>query len=72
MPDDMTIEILEDGTISVKTTEISEKNHLSADQLLDELENMLGGERKTEQIEHEFWKNRVVARGGKIQKVKTK
>lgn len=41
------IEILEDGVISVKTDDISEVNHTSADDLLSELENCLGGERKT-------------------------
>jgi len=48
MADVMDIEILEDGTISVKTDKISQANHFSADEFLNELEEMLGGERKTE------------------------
>lgn len=43
MADIINIEILEDGTISLKTTEISETNHMSADQLLQDFETLLGG-----------------------------
>lgn len=64
--DMMDVEILEDGTISVKTKEISEKNHVSADALLDMIEELSGGQRKSTPVEHEFWKNRQVLRGGKI------
>ena len=45
MKDIIDIEILEDGMISVKTSEISAKNHVNADQLLDLIEEALGGER---------------------------
>ena len=64
--DKMDFEILEDGTISVKTTDISQANHLSADQLMDSLEEELGKVIKVEKIPHEFWKNRIVQKGGKI------
>jgi hypothetical protein len=46
--DIMDIEILEDGKISIKTSEISAKNHINADQLLEEIEAAMGGERVTE------------------------
>lgn len=39
-------EILEDGTISVKTPGISGTNHVSADQLLKQIAAMAGGEHK--------------------------
>ena len=41
------IEILEDGVISAKTDDISGTNHMSADELLNELEKCLGGKRET-------------------------
>ena len=37
------MEILEDGTITVKTTEISTANHMSADNLIADLEKLIGG-----------------------------
>jgi hypothetical protein len=43
MSDTINIEILEDGTISIKTTAISTANHLSADKLLADLESLMGG-----------------------------
>lgn len=46
MADNIEIEILEDGTFSVKTGTISEKNHYSADEFLDMIEELAGGERK--------------------------
>lgn len=71
MADDIEIEILEDGTISIKTSDISEVNHVSADSLLDEITSALGGQRKTEAREHPFWQNRSVRRiNGKIKVVK--
>lgn len=36
-------EILEDGTISLKTPGISKENHVSADELLDQLAENMGG-----------------------------
>ena len=37
-------EILEDGTISVTTDAVSKQNHHSADELLDQLQDAVGGE----------------------------
>ena len=72
MSTDIIIEILEDGTASIKTTAVADIHHLAADQLLDELEDMLGGGRVTVQNPENpgeaFWKNRKVLRGGKIVK----
>jgi len=62
MPDVMDVEIMDDGVIKVKTSSISEANHVSADELLNEITEAMGGERKTEQREHEFWKTRAVVR----------
>lgn len=36
-------EILEDGTVSIETDAISGKNHYSADQLLKQLAELVGG-----------------------------
>ncbi len=69
--DIINVEILEDGTISVKTTDVSDTNHIAADQLLDELESSMGGKRKQEKIDHPFWKNKRVLKGGKIVKLGT-
>jgi len=41
--DEVRFEILEDGTISTETDQISGQNHQSADQLMDELVEMTGG-----------------------------
>ena len=43
MADDIEIEILEDGQVKFTTSKISGANHASADQLLAELEEILGG-----------------------------
>jgi len=66
--DIMDVEIMEDGVVKIKTKELSEANHVSADELLDAIEDALGGERKTEQLEHDFWKTRAVVRNkaGKV------
>lgn len=46
--DKINIEILDDGTISIKTDEISAEKHLSADEFIRMLNNLAGGEvRKT-------------------------
>ena len=42
--DMITYEILEDGTISVTTDQISGVNHVSADRLLKQLFELVGGE----------------------------
>jgi hypothetical protein len=41
--DIINLEILEDGTITVKTTAISDGNHISADALMASLDDMMGG-----------------------------
>jgi hypothetical protein len=63
------MEILEDGTISIKTSDISEANHISADELLNEIAQLTGGQRSITSREHPFWKNRNVQLHGKIVKV---
>ena len=47
MADTIKIEILEDGTFSVETGSIREKNHYSADEFLEMIEDLAGGERQT-------------------------
>jgi len=42
--DIINLEILEDGMISIKTEGISETNHKSADELLEDLLELIGGE----------------------------
>jgi len=41
--DKINLQILEDGTVTIKTNEISDGNHIAAENLLEELESMLGG-----------------------------
>ena len=43
MSDIINIEILEDGTLKIKTEGISDANHISADSLLTQMETLLGG-----------------------------
>ena len=45
MPDIIEVEILDDGIISIKTEGISGTNHVSADGLLNEIEEAAGGVR---------------------------
>lgn len=47
MVDTINIEVLEDGTISVNTEGISEQQHMSADQFLNDLAELSGGKRTT-------------------------
>lgn len=42
--DQIEIEILADGTIKITTDQISPANHLSADNLLREIERLAGGQ----------------------------
>jgi len=49
MTDTIRWEILEDGTISVMTDGISGTNHKSADELLEGLADMIGGDIVVEQ-----------------------
>lgn len=64
--DNIDIEILEDGTISIKTSEISEANHISADLLLDEIEELAGGQSTKKRREHEFWSRHKIVNRNKI------
>jgi hypothetical protein len=41
--DIMNFEILEDGTITVKTSDISDGNHMSADNLIMNMADLMGG-----------------------------
>jgi len=66
MPDIINFEILRDGTVKFKTSDISQVNHKSADELMAAIDEDLGKCIKTEKIPHEFWKNRIVQKGGKI------
>ena len=50
MADIIDIEILEDGTISVKTSKVSQANHYSAEEFLNELEVLTGSKRKTTKL----------------------
>lgn len=68
--DKIDIEILEDGTLSVSTDGFKTSNHVSADELVDELISEIGGDVRKSQKKHEFWKKRQVLRGGRIVKVK--
>ena len=43
MSDVMNIEILKDGTITVKTGEVSDGNHINADNLMTMLDKLMGG-----------------------------
>lgn len=47
MATEIQFEILEDGQVKITTDKIANAHHTSADQLLDELEKMLGGPRVT-------------------------
>ena len=44
MSDTMTVEILEDGSIKVTSGQISGGNHRSADELLEVMGELMGGE----------------------------
>jgi len=44
MSDTIYFEILEDGTISMKTSEVSATNHMSADELLENISELAGGQ----------------------------
>ncbi len=47
MADRIKIEILEDGVASITTDAISGKNHMSADQFMEEFKKFMGGEVQT-------------------------
>jgi hypothetical protein len=67
--DTIDVEVLEDGTISIKTSEISEANHISADQLLDDIEALAGGKSTRKRREHEFWSRHKIVNRNKIVKI---
>jgi len=67
--DQISVEILEDGTISVSTDSISDAAHYSADELLTAIAEMGGGTTTRKPKEHSFWKNHSVLLHGKIKKV---
>ena len=53
MADSIKVEILADGTIKVETDPISPANHLSAEQLVDAISRLTGGEvTKTKKHSH--------------------
>lgn len=54
MPDKISIEVLDDGTISVTTDAISGTNHVSADEFLKEIEKAAGGVRTTQKRKERF------------------
>jgi hypothetical protein len=68
--DTIDIEILGDGTISIKTSEISETNHINADLLLDEIEALAGGTATRKRREHEFWTRHKIVDRNKIVKIR--
>jgi len=65
-------EILDDGKVSVTTGAIADTHHIDADNLLDEIESLLGGTKITKENPEakQFWKNRQVLKGGKIIEIK--
>lgn len=65
MKDTLVLEILEDGVISVTSDKVSTTNHVSADNLLDLIEELAGGERTTTKREVEN-KHRHVHRHAKV------
>lgn len=71
MADIIEIEILEDGTVSIQTSSISEVNHVSADELLDEITYAIGKEVTRKKRSTGYFNDKAVLRGGKIvQKVR--
>lgn len=69
MKDQLNIEILEDGTVSITTGEFSDSKHIAADDLVEELKDFIGGDivvkENPESPAKLFWKNREV-KGKKI------
>ncbi len=64
MADKITFEILEDGKVSISTDKISDKHHANADDLLKELQEMLGGqvkiEKKKGQVHQHTYKKQTI------------
>ena len=59
MADLIDIQILEDGKLSIKTEGISDRNHADADDLLNLLEEAMGGERTTTKLKHKHIHHKV-------------
>jgi len=59
-------EILEDGQIVITTSDVAEKDHASADEVLELIEEAMGSKRQTKKREHPLLRNKNVLRGGKI------
>jgi hypothetical protein len=70
MTDKIEVEILEDGQVKEKTEDFSDFNHMSADELLDMLDDYIGGEVTVKKNEDtagaRFFAKKKVLRGGKI------
>jgi len=66
MSDRIKYEILDDGTISITTDAVSGQNHKSADELLDEIESVMGGQRVTKARPGHEGHARLHAHGGKV------
>ncbi len=62
------IEIQEDGKIKIDSEEIADSLHVNADDMIAELESLMGSKRSTSPKKHPFFKNKKVLRGGKIVK----
>ena len=58
MTDTIRWEILEDGTVSITTDGISGTNHKSADELLESLADMIGGDVVIEKRKGHVYKHR--------------
>ena len=54
MPDTFKVAILEDGQIVFTTDGISQRNHASADEFLNEVEVLLGGQRVVEKRKQRY------------------
>ena len=66
MSDAIKWKILEDGTVSIETDQISGENHLSADELLESLADMLGGSVKIEERKGHVHRHRHHAHGHQL------
>ena len=64
--DTINITILEDGAVTVKIDAVSDGNHISADELLEEFENLLGGtvkrEKSPDKHRHNFVDKKALAK----------
>ena len=63
MTDEIRVEILDDGRIKMTTPGISAANHRAADQFLELVNELMGGEVETTKIA----RGRVTSRGREVQ-----